>query len=180
MITLAKWSIQDYHQMISAGILSDRHVELLEGEIIEISPEKSLHRKITDSIAEYLREEFRGLAKIYEAHPVTLPSSEPEPDIAVVKMPVSLYDSRHPYPEEIYFLIEVSDTTLEKDLEKKRFIYARAGILEYWVVDVVNQQLIVFKEPSKDDYQVQKTYSQGNIFTVVFPEIEILVEKLLK
>ncbi|MGK7920492.1 MAG: Uma2 family endonuclease [Trichodesmium sp.] len=77
-------------------------------------------------------------------------------------------------------LIEVSDTTLEKDLEKKRFIYARAGILEYWVVDVKNEQLIVFKEPSKDDYQVEKNYSQGNIFTLVFPEIEILVEKLLK
>ncbi|MGK7920493.1 MAG: Uma2 family endonuclease [Trichodesmium sp.] len=91
MITLAKWSIQDYHQMISAGILSDRHVELLEGEIIEISPEKSLHRKITDSIAEYLREKFRDMAKIYEAHPVTLPNSEPEPDIAVVKMPASLF-----------------------------------------------------------------------------------------
>ncbi|NEQ76333.1 MAG: Uma2 family endonuclease [Okeania sp. SIO2C9] len=180
MITLAKWSIQDYHQMISAGILSDRHVELLEGEIIEMSPEKSLHRKITDSIAEYLREKFRGLAKIYEAHPVTLPNSEPEPDIAVVKMPASLYDSRHPYPEEIYLLIEVSDTTLEKDLEKKRFVYARAGILEYWVVDLVNEQLIVFQEPSKDDYQVQKNYNQGTIFTLVFPEIEILVENLLK
>ncbi|NEP85942.1 MAG: Uma2 family endonuclease [Okeania sp. SIO2C2] len=180
MITLAKWSIQDYHQMISAGILSNRHVELLEGEIIEMSPEKSLHRKITDSIAEYLREKFRGLAKIYEAHPVTLPNSEPEPDIAVVKMPAYLYDTRHPYSEEIYLLIEVSDTTLEKNLEKKRFVYARAGILEYWVVDVVNEQLIVFQEPSKDDYQVQKNYSQGTIFTLVFPELEILVEKLLK
>ena len=180
MITLAKWSIQDYHQMISAGILSDRHVELLEGEIIKKSPEKSWHRKITDSIAEYLREKFRGMAKIYEAHPVTLTNSEPEPDIAVVKMPASLYDSRHPYPEEIYLLIEVSDTTLEKDLEKKRFVYARAGILEYWVVNVEAKQLIVFQQPSTDNYQVQKTYSQGTISTVVFPEIEILVENLLK
>ena len=181
MTTLAKWSIQDYHQMISAGILSDRHVELLEGEIIEMSPEKPLHRKITDSIAEYLREKFRGLAKVYEAHPVTLLlNSEPEPDIVVVKMPVSLYDFRHPCPEEIYLLIEVSDTTLEKDLEKKRFVYASAGILEYWVVNLETEQIIVFKQPLIDNYQVQKTYSQGTIFTWVFPDIEILVEELLK
>ncbi len=145
MITLAKWSRQDYHQMISAGILSDRYVELLEGEIIEIYPEKPLHRKMTDSVAEYLREKFRGLAKVYEAHPVTLLNSEPEPDIAVVKMPVSLYDSRHPYPEAIYLLIEVSDTNIEKDLEKKRFVYARAGILKYCIVNLEAKQLIVFQ-----------------------------------
>lgn len=76
-------------------------------------------------------------------------------------------------------LIEVSDTNIEKDLEKKQFVYARAGILEYWIVNLEAQQLIVFQEPSTDNYQVQKTYSQGTIFTVVFPGIEILVEKLL-
>ncbi|MGD1717716.1 Uma2 family endonuclease [Dapis sp. BLCC M172] len=134
---------------------------------------------MTDSVAEYFREKFQDLAKVYEAHPATLPNSEPEPDIAVVKIPASLYDSRHPYPEEIYLLIEVSDTNIEKDLEKKQFVYARAGILEYWIVNLEAQQLIVFQEPSTDNYQVQKTYSQGTIFTVVFPGIEILVEKLL-
>ncbi len=88
MITLAKWSIEDYHQMIAAGILSERHVELLEGQIIEMSPEGPKHRNINDSIAEYLREKLRDRAKIYEAHPVSLPNSEPEPDIAVVRLPV--------------------------------------------------------------------------------------------
>ena len=64
MITLAKWSIEDYHNMIAAGILSERRVELLEGQIIEMSPEGPLHRKINDSMAEYLREQLRGSAKI--------------------------------------------------------------------------------------------------------------------
>ncbi|MGB3534612.1 MAG: Uma2 family endonuclease [Microcoleaceae cyanobacterium] len=102
MITFAKWSTQDYHQMIKAGILRDRRVELLEGNIVEILPEGPLNRKINDSIAEYLREKLRGYAKVYEAHPVTLKNSEPEPDIAVVQLPVSLYNSRHPSAEEIY------------------------------------------------------------------------------
>ncbi|NEO35619.1 MAG: Uma2 family endonuclease [Moorea sp. SIOASIH] len=179
MITLAKWSIEDYHHMIAAGILSDRHVELLEGQIIEMSPEGPLHRKINDSIADYLREKLRGRAKIYEAHPVSLPDSEPEPDIAVVKLPVSLYDNRHPSAEEIYLLIEISDTTLEKDLEQKRIAYARAGILEYWVVDLKAQQLIVFQQPSGDSYQIKQTKAYGTLYPVAFPHIEVSVEKLL-
>ncbi len=179
MITLAKWSIKEYHHMIEAGILSKRRVELLDGEIIEMSPEGPLHRKINDSVAEYLREKFRGCAKIYEAHPVTLPDSEPEPDIAVVRLPVSLYDYRHPHANEIYLLIEISDSTLDKDLEEKRIAYARAGILEYWVVDLEAQQLIVFQQPSADSYQIKQTYSQGTLSPVAFSHVEVSVEKLV-
>lgn len=179
MITLAKWSVEDYHQMIEAGILSERNVELLEGKIIEMSPEGPLHRKVNDSIAEYLREKFRGCAKIYESHPVTLLNSEPEPDIAVVKLPVSLYDFRHPSVDEIYLLIEISDSTLDKDLEEKQIAYARAGILEYWVVDLKAQQLIVFQHPSADIYQIKQTYNQGIVFPLAFSHVELSVKKLI-
>ena len=180
MITLAKWSVEDYHHMIAAGILSERRVELLEGQIIEMAPEGPLHRKINDYIAEYLREKLRDCAKVYEAHPVTLRDSEPEPDISVVKLPVSLYDSRHPSTEEIYLLIEISDSTLEKDLEQKRIAYAHADIKEYWVVDLKARQLIVFQQPSGNTYQIKRTYSQGTISLVAFPNIEVSVEKLLE
>ena len=180
MVTLAKWSVQEYHQMIATGILNERHVELLAGKIIEMSPEGPLHRKINDSMAEYLREKLRGKAKVYESHPVTLPDSEPEPDIAIVKLPVSLYDSRHPSAEEIYLLIEISDSTLEKDLEQKRIAYARTGILEYWVVNLKASQLIRFTDPLDDAYQSQQTYTQGNFSLVAFPEISVSVGELIK
>ena len=179
MTTLAKWSIKDYHQMIKASILSDRHVELLAGEIIEMGPEGPLHRKFNDSIAEYLRDKLRDRAKIYEAHPITLPDSEPEPDISIVKLPVSLYDNCHPSSAQIYLLIEISDTTLEKDLEEKRIIYAHAGILEYWVIDLKNQQLIVFQKPLGEDYQIKQAYHQGTIRMVAFQDLELSVERLL-
>ncbi len=179
MITLAKWSIEDYHQAIAAGILSERHVELLEGQIIEMSPEGPKHRNINDSIAEYLREKLRDLAKIYEAHPVSLGDSEPEPDIAVVRLPVFLYDNVHPSTKDIYLLIEISDSTLEKDLEQKRIIYARAGILEYWVVDLKAQQLILFRQPLGGNYQIQQTYKQGTISLLSFPHVQLSVEKLI-
>ena len=180
MVTLAKWSVKEYHQMIATGILNERHVELITGKIIEMSPEGPLHRKINDDMAEYLREKLRGQAKVYESHPVTLPDSEPEPDVAVVKLPISLYDSHHPSAEEIYLLIEISDSTLEKDLEQKRIAYARAGILEYWVVDLKASQLIRFTEPSEDSYQIQQTYTQGNFSLVAFPEISVSVGELIK
>lgn len=91
MTTLAKWSIDDYHLMIESGVLNNRSVELLEGEIIEMSPEGPLHRFMNDKVAEYLRELLRAQAKVFEAHPITLLNSEPEPDIAVVRLPNTNY-----------------------------------------------------------------------------------------
>ena len=179
MKTIVKWSVNDYHQMIAAEILGDRRVELLEGEIIEMPPEGPLHRKITDSLAEYLREKLRNRAKIYEAHPITLPTSEPEPDLAIVSLPVSLYDNRHPYPEEIYWLVEIADNTLKKDLEEKRRVYARAGIGEYWVVEVQNKQVTVFRQPSDENYQFQQTYTQGTISPLAFPDLKVPLERIL-
>lgn len=178
MITLAKWSIEEYHRIVETGILSERRVELLAGKIIEMPPEGPLHRKMTDSIAEYLRKKLQDRAKIYESHPITLFDSEPESDIAVVKLPVSLYDYRHPSAAEIYLLIEISDSTLEKDLEEKRIVYAKAGILEYWIVDLKARQLITFRQPSGDNYQIKQTYSQGSLFPVAFPDVELSIKKL--
>ena len=175
----AKWSIEDYHCMIAANILKNRHVELLDGEIIQMSPEGPLHRKTTDSVADYLRSLFPGRAKIYEAHPVTLPDSEPEPDIAIVKLPTSLYDTRHPEPQDIYLLIEIADTTLNIDLERKQFTYARASIREYWVVNVDAQQLIVFRQPSGGRYQIRQTLEAGTLYPLAFPEIEVSAKKII-
>ncbi|MBR8828133.1 MAG: Uma2 family endonuclease [Gomphosphaeria aponina SAG 52.96 = DSM 107014] len=179
MIALAKWSVEDYHQIVKTGIMSDRRVELLDGKILEMSPEAPLHRRINDSVAEYLRDKFTGVAKVYESHPITLTDSEPEPDIALVKLPVSEYKSRHPYPSDIYLLIEISDTTLEKDLNQKQNIYAQAGILEYWVIDVKAKKLIVFQNPSTDNYELKQTYRKGEITTLAFEEISLSVTKLI-
>ena len=113
-MTLAKWSVEDYHLMIDKGILNDRSVELLEGEIVEMSPEGPLHRFTNDIVAEYFRDLLRGKAKVFEANPITLATSEPEPDIAIVHLPNSNYLTRHPYPENIYWLIEISTPLWKK------------------------------------------------------------------
>lgn len=180
MATLVKWSIDDYHLMIASGIFNNRSVELIEGEIIAVSPESPLHRFTNDSIAEYLRELLKGKAKVFESHPITLSNSEPEPDIAIARLPNTNYIDRHPDPEDIYWIIEVSNTTLEDDLNQKKKIYAKAGINEYWVVDLINTQLIVFREALGNDYKMKNILTDGVVCPISFPNIEIIVNTLLK
>ena len=179
MKTLYKWSVEDYHQIIESGVLEGKSVELLEGEIVTVSPESPIHSSSIDTVAEYLRNLLRGVAKVREAHPITLDNSEPEPDIAIVKFQDNNYSNRHPYPEDIYWNIEVANKTLTKDLEEKSVIYARNGIIEYWVIDLVNKKLWVLTNPQNNGYLNKQEFKSGRINPVAFPNIELEVEKLL-
>ncbi|MGC1394173.1 MAG: Uma2 family endonuclease, partial [Coleofasciculaceae cyanobacterium] len=115
-ISAAKWTIAQYHQMIAAGILSDRKVELLQGEIVEMPPEGEPHAYCSHEAGEYLAKLLGNLATIRQAKPITLPNnSEPEPDIAVVQPLGREYRQHHPYPENIFWLIEYANSSLEKD-----------------------------------------------------------------
>lgn len=179
MKTLYKWSVKDYHSLIETGIIEGKPVELLEGEIITMSPEGIPHSYTNDSVAEYLRSKFQGIAKIKESHPITLDNSEPEPDIAVVRLPETIYRDHHPYAEDIYWLIEVANQTLAKDLQEKSITYARNGIMEYWVIDLPNKKLWTFTNPQNGKYLDQKTIVTGIIKPISFPNIGIEVNKLL-
>ncbi len=176
-----KWTIDDYHQMIAAGILSDRPVELLNGEIVEMAPEGEPHAHLSSEAADYLREALRGQAKIREGKPITLPdNSEPEPDIAVVQNLGDIYLAHHPYPENIFWVIEYSNTSLRKDLEVKTKTYAQAGILEYWVINLKRMELVVFREPGEDDYREKRTLIDGQVSPIAFPEVAIAVGQFLR
>ncbi len=87
MKTLYQWSVAEYHHMIETGLLEGKPVELLEGEVIEMSPEGIPHSFTNRSVGNYLRQLLQDKALISEAHPITLDNSEPEPDIAVVRLP---------------------------------------------------------------------------------------------
>ena len=164
--------------MIAAGILGDRRVELLAGEIVEVSPEGPLHTFINDKAANYLRQRLQGLAKVREAHPITLTNSEPEPDIAVVRLPDTAYLTRHPYPEDIYWLIEISDTTLADDLGRKRRIYARAEIQEYWVINLQAREITVFRQPRDNDYTSQQQANEGILVPLALSTVQVEVARL--
>ncbi len=174
-----KWSIDEWHELVNSGILEGKPVELLEGEIIEMSPEGIEHSYTNQSVSDYLRNLLKGKAQIRESHPITLDNSEPEPDIAIVRLPETIYRHHHPYPEDIYWLIEVSNKTLKKDLEQKIITYARNDIPEYWVIDLKNKKLIVHTQIKNSRYSQITEYLSGKITSKAFPNIEIDLDKLL-
>ncbi|MGL4617969.1 Uma2 family endonuclease [Chroococcidiopsis sp.] len=179
MKTLAKWSVEDYHRMIEAGILRDRHVELLAGEIVEMSPETPIHYSTAKRGAKYLEELLFGKADVRFNGPITLANSEPEPDIAIVRLPESSYNDRHPIPNDIFWIIEVAKTSLKKDLDIKAAIYATAEIQEYWVLSLSARQLIVFRNPQNGKYLEANTIEAGIITPLAFSDISVSVDRLL-
>ena len=102
-VTLAKWTLDDYHRMVASGMLDGRAVELLAREIIEISPEREAHAFLITEAAHYLIRMVSKRGYVRQDHPITLPGhdSEPEPDIAVVRPLGREYLRHHPYPGDI-------------------------------------------------------------------------------
>ncbi len=178
-IIAAQWTIAEYHQLVDSGILDDRRVELLKGIIVEMPPEGMPRVVYCMESVKYLRLLLGTRAEVREAHPITLPNdSEPEPDIAITAAPNSQYLMHHPYPADIFWLIEYSNTTLAKDLKDKKQIYAEAGIAEYWVVNLQASELIVFRDRVIDTYQSELKLTTGNISPLSFPDLQIEVKKL--
>lgn len=179
-ITLVKWTVEQYHRMIEAGILDECQVELLSGEIIEMSPEGTPHASLSTRAAEYLRQLLGDRVQVREGKPITLATSEPQPDLAIVQRVEDDYWNHHPYPDNIFWLVEFSHSSLEKDREMKRKVYATAGIAEYWLVNLQTMQLTVFRSPQEGDYQSQSTLDEGRLYPLTFPRVAVEVSRFLK
>jgi Uma2 family endonuclease len=139
--------------MVDVGILGpgDR-VELLEGEIVEMNPEKSRHAAAVDLALDALRRVFGGGVTVRVQHPLALSDeSEPEPDLAVVAGSPRDYVGGH--PDSALLVVEVSDTSLDYDRKRKVFVYAGAGIGEYWIVNLIDGHLEVHRQPSPSGYR---------------------------
>jgi Uma2 family endonuclease len=151
-LTTLKWTIDEYHRLIADGYLDDKHVELLNGEIVEMSPEGIPHADLGDVAERYLRRILGDRALFRIGKPITLPNdSEPEPDLCICRD--VRYSTHQPYPEDIFLLLEFSNSSLTKDTQVKTRIYAAAEIQEYWVINLRTIELIVFRSPSPDGYQ---------------------------
>ena len=96
-----------------------------------------------------------------------------------MRLPESVYDTRHPGPEDIYWLIEVAKTSLTKDLDLKATIYAAANIQEYWVLDLANPRVIVFREPQGRQYLSEQIFHAGMISPLALPDVQVAVDLLI-
>jgi Uma2 family endonuclease len=174
------WTVEEYHRMIDAGILNeDDKVELLNGRIIQMSAQTPPHAGTTQRIDRYLQNLLRNIGEIRVQLPITLATSEPEPDIAVVSIDAGAYGEHHPNGSEIFLLIEVSYSTLQIDIEEKALIYARANIAEYWVLDVAERQAYILRNPTPEGYQSEMILPDNAVIApLAFPEIEIPLSEL--
>lgn len=179
-ITTYKWTLDRYHQAIEAGLFDDQPIELLRGELIVMPPEGELHAYYNSEVGDYLRVLLGNRAKVREAHPITLPNdSEPIPDLAIVNPLGATYLEHHPYPDDVFWLIEFSKATLNQDLTVKRVIYAEAGIPEYWVVNLNDKELKVFRDLDSGNYTTEETYTTGSVSPCAFTDLEIAVSRLI-
>lgn len=162
---LKRWTIGEYHRLITLGALTpDDHVELIEGEIVAKRPQNPTHYAAIVRISEALRKAFASDVVRVQG-PITLADSEPEPDVSVAIGPAERYDSHHPGAEDLRLVVEVASTSLPYDDGPKAAMYARAGIAALWVADVSGLRLIVRAGPrsdgewtSRDEYDVNATF----------------------
>lgn len=180
-VTTYKWTIERYHRAIEAGIFDDQSIELLRGDLIVMPPEREPHAYYNTEAADYIRSLLGKRAKIRDAKPITLPNnSEPAPDVAIVEPLGEIYLEHHPYPEDIFWIIEFSNATLSKDLGQKKDIYAEAGIKEYWVVNLKKSELKVFRDLKEKQYTTELTIYKGSVSPLAFPDVSVEVRRLMK
>ncbi len=176
-----KFTVAQYYRMSEAGILTPRdRVELIEGEIVEMSPIGTRHAVCVNRLARILFASLSDEITISVQNPVRLNNfSEPEPDFALLKGQPEDYSGRHPGPEDIFTLIEVSDSTLEYDRARKATLYAREGIRELWIVDLGASALEVYRSPSPEGYrQVRVLQRSQSVALEACPETAIAIAQI--
>jgi Uma2 family endonuclease len=157
-------TVKDYHRMGETGIFDpDERIELLTGQIVKKPVKGPSHSAAVKRVDRLLRSHLTQDVLVQLQDPIQLDDySEPEPDIALLRPNPTDYEEHHPTVADVYLIIEVSDSTLNRDCEFKADIYARSGITDYWVLDIPNRRLHVFREPSQDGYQSRVTLTEGD------------------
>ncbi|MEG4029026.1 MULTISPECIES: Uma2 family endonuclease [unclassified Microcoleus] len=175
---ILRLSIEQYHAIIQAGILTDDDsVELLEGWLVFKMPKNPPHRVTTRLVRTALENILPRGWYVDSQEPITLSNSEPEPDIVVVRGDTRQYLDRHPGAEDIAVIIEVSDTTLQRDRTVKKQIYARAGIAMYWIVNLVEGLVELYSQPlvevEQPDYSQRLDFGRSAVIPIIIEGIEI-------
>lgn len=178
-----RFTVKEYYRMAETGVLRpDARVELLDGRIIDMSPIGPFHGGVAKFLNRLFSAAARGRWVTAVQDPVRLDdNTEPQPDLALLKPAPHFYRRRHPKPEDVFLLIEVSDTTLDLDREEKLPAYGRAGIPEVWIVNLNNETIEVYREPHFTGYGSKTVLRAGDHASpAAFPDVSVDVAELLK
>ena len=171
-------SVAQYREMLDAGILqSDDPIELLEGWLVYKMAKNPPHpvavKLLEIAFAKIVPEGWF----VRQQDPITFEESEPEPDIAIIVGTVRQYVERHPIPAEVALIVEVSDSTLERDRDVKQRIYARGRIPFYWIINLVDEQIEVYSAPTgygeHAKYLRREIFQRGDSFPVIVDNKQI-------
>jgi Uma2 family endonuclease len=178
-----RFSVKEYYRMAETGVLPpDARVELLDGQIIDMSPIGPFHGRVTKFLNQLFSSTSQGRWIVSVQDPAQLDDySEPEPDLMLLKPSADFYGKRHPQPEDVFLLVEISDTSLEKDQDVKLPAYARSGIAEVWIVNLNDQTIEVYRQPHFTGYSSKTILGAGDKASPqAFPDVALDVAELLK
>jgi Uma2 family endonuclease len=149
------FTVREFHQMAQAAIFGeDDRVELLAGEIVQMTPIGSRHAACVSRLNRLLSRLLGDESIVRVQDPLHLDDhSEPQPDLVVVHRREDFYRDAHPRPRDVQLVIEVSDTSAADDRTDKVPLYARSGIPEVWLVDLTTASVDVYREPAADGYR---------------------------
>jgi Uma2 family endonuclease len=153
-VRIRRITVEEYHRMLEAGILHEREpVELLDGQLIAMPPEGPLHGAAVSRLNAEMVRRFTGRAVVRPGNALRLSeTSEPQPDLALVRHRDDWYERALPGPSDIFLVVEVSLSTLAYDRSDKLYAYASAGVAEVWIVDLVHRRVEVHAEPGEAGY----------------------------
>lgn len=177
MVTLKKWTVEELLALDETGKLNpEKRYELLDGEVYEMQPIGEGHANEMDGLVERLVLQFSGRARVRSQNPLYLePHDLPQPDIALLN-PKRDYSKQHPEPQDVYLVIEVSDSTLAYDRGKKLNRYALAGIREVWIVNLKDNHTEVYRDPMGEEYLTRFVVKAGEAVTpLAFPKDSIIL-----
>jgi Uma2 family endonuclease len=178
-----RFSVKEYYRMAETGVLRpDARVELLNGEIIDMSPIGPFHGGLVNRLIRIFTKKSKGRWMVSAQNPLRLDDhSEPELDVMLLKPAPDDYTSRHPQPDDVFLLIEVSDTTLDFDHEEKLPAYGRAGVAEVWIVNLIDATIEIYREPHFTGYGSKTIVRAGDtIAPLAFPDAAVDVAELLR
>jgi Uma2 family endonuclease len=177
-----RWTVDEYWKMAEDGILHpDDRVELLDGDVVMMSPIGPHHGNVVDALTGLLVPRLQGIAVVRVQGAIQLDEySQPQPDLALLRRREGGYREDQPRPGDIFLVIEVAKTSLTTDLEVKVPLYARAGIPEVWVIDLDNAVLLAHRDPAGDRYASVESYRADAEVTVAkLPRVSLALEEIL-
>ncbi len=159
-------TLEEYERMCEAGVFEpDVNLELIRGEIVEMTPPGPLHENAVASLHLFISELLHRRAMLWpQGNSIRLPNSNsrPQPDITILRWRDDLYRGKRPLPEDVILLVEVSHKTLKFDRGDKLKLYAEAGISEYWVVNIADDIVEVYTDPDEGKYRSVKKATRGD------------------